>query len=74
MSRLRKIEKGNDNNVPLIGFFFFFQIFLLVPKKKKKKRKQRRFSGFNSSSNWVVTNLWIDKNWKLEYWIDKIDS
>ena len=37
MSRLRKIEKGNDGNVPLIGFFFFFfQIFLLVPKKKKK--------------------------------------
>ena len=73
MSRLHKIKKGNDDNVPLIGFFFFFPDFSFSS-KKKKKWKQRRFSGFNGSSNWVVTDLWIDKNWKLEYWIDKIES
>ena len=23
---------------------------------------------------WVVTEFWIDKNWKLEDWIDKTES
>ena len=35
MLRLRKIEKGNDNNVSL-NVFFFFQIFILIPNLKKK--------------------------------------
>ena len=64
MSRLRKIEKGNDGNVPLNVFFFsffFFHIFLLIPnynnnnKKKKKKKKTTcktaSFSGFNGNGN-----------------------
>ena len=64
MSRLRKIEKGNDGNVPLNVFFFsffFFQILLLIPNLKRKKKhththththvKRCRFSGFTGSSN-----------------------
>ena len=26
------------------------------------------------ATNWVVTESWIDKNWKLEDWIDKTES
>ena len=38
MSRLRKIEKGNDGNVPLNVFFFsfFFPDFSFNSKLKKK--------------------------------------
>ena len=63
MSRLRKIEKGNDGNVPLNVFFFsflFFPDFSFNSKLKKKKKKKKdththvkrcRFSGFIGSSN-----------------------
>ena len=61
MSRLRKIEKGNDGNVPLNVFFFsflFFPDFSFNSKFKKKKHthththvKRCLFSGFTGSSN-----------------------
>ena len=64
MSRLCKIEKGNDGNVPLNVFFFsflFFPFFYFNYKLKKKKKKKKkdththvkrcRFSGFIGSSN-----------------------
>ena len=58
------------SSFPLIFFFFFFSdfsYFLLISNLLKKKlAKQRRFKSFNGSTNWVITELWIDKNWKLE--------
>ena len=27
-----------------------------------------------TATNWVVTETWIDKNWKLEDWIDKTET
>ena len=49
-----------------------FSYFLLIL-NKKKNAKRHRFNGSNGSTNWVVTEPWIDKNWKLEDWIDKIE-
>ena len=72
--------------VPLNIYIYFFSsdfsYFLLIPnlKKKKKKRKKRKkqislvSSISNGSTNWVVTEPWIDKNWKLEEWIDKTEN
>ena len=61
---------------PLI-FFFFFKIFLLIPNIKKKKKpyaKQHRLVGLTATVTEAVTEPWIDKNWKLEDWIDKTES
>ena len=52
----------------LFLFFFFFQI------KKKKKKKGVVLGVQSVATNWVVTEPWINKNWKLEDWIDKIES
>ena len=30
--------------------------------------------GLMAAINWVVTESYIDKNWKLEDWIDKTES
>ena len=27
-----------------------------------------------AATNWVVTEPWINKNWKLEDWIEKTES
>ena len=58
-----------------LSFLFFF--FSFFPNKKKKKKptwKWRRFGVFNASSNRPLTEPWIEKNWKLEDWIDKTES
>ena len=68
---------SGEGGWPLTVFFFFFKIFLISfnsELKKKTHAKRRRFSGSNGSNNWVVTESWIDKNWKLEDWIDKNES
>ena len=60
--------------------FLFFRFFLFYFNSKLKKRKKKReqngvvSSICNGSTNWAVTELWIDKNWKLEDWIDKTES
>ena len=52
--------------------FLFFQFFFLnFELKKKTHTKRHRFSDSNGSNNWVVTEPWIDKNWKLEDWNEK---
>ena len=53
-----------------------FYIFFLFGIKKKKKSLQNNFvlGVLMATINWVVTEPWIDKNWKLENWIDKIES
>ena len=60
----------------LFFFFFFLDFFLFSfnSEFKKKNAKWRRFGGFNDNSNWAITKPWIDKNWKLEDWIDKTKS
>ena len=55
----------------LEGHAFLPKINLL---KKKKHAKQHRFRSTNGSTNWVVMESWIDKNRKLEDWIDKTES
>ena len=64
-----------------LNFFFFFQIFFFnseffIKKEKEKEEEQNGviLSISNGSTNWVVTKPWIDKNWKLEDWIDKTES
>ena len=81
---------GRDSTIAvriLISFLFFFFFFFpdfsyfifiqnLKLKKEKKKKEQNSIvsSISNGNSNWVVTKPWIDKNWKLEDWIDKTKS
>ena len=62
------------SSFPLIFFFKFFLFSFNSEFIKKKTAKQCRFKSSNGSTNWVITELWIDKNWKLENWIDKIES
>ena len=58
--------KGNVLNVFVFVFFFFFS---------NLKKKKGVVSGVLSvATNWVVTEPWINKNWKLQDWIDKIES
>ena len=56
--------------------FFFFNSEFFIKKEKEKKEEQNGvvLSISNGSTNWVVTKPWIDKNWKLEDWIDKTES
>ena len=49
----------------LFFFFRFFFYFLLISDLLKRNAKWRRFRNSNGSTNWVVTKLWIDKNWKV---------
>ena len=57
------------------NFSYFLLISNLKNKKLKKiKEKGRRFGGCNGSTNKFVIEPWIDKNWNLEDWIDKIES
>ena len=41
---------------------------------KKKKSKRRRFGHLTEKDNWVLTEDYIDKNWNLEDWNNKIES
>ena len=77
--------KGNDVVViPLnvLCFMFFFLIIILLfyfnskfkKNEKKPHAKWHHFGGFNGSSNRFVTEPWMDKNWKLEDWINKSES
>ena len=63
-------------------FFTFFSFFLLIPKKKKKKEKKNKVEEQNdvvsvtltAAHNLDLMESYIDKNWKLEYWIDKTEN
>ena len=60
-------------------FFFFSRFFLFSFNSELKKEKEKEQNGgvssiSNGSTNWFVTEPWIDKNWKLEDWIDKTES
>ena len=65
----------------IYGFFFFFSFFpdfsyfLLITNFSLKKMQNGVVSvGLMAAINWVVTEPYIDKNWKLEDWIDKTES
>ena len=60
-----------DFVVPLMFFFFFsdFSYFILILNLLKIKKNKT-----NGNTNWVITEPWINKNWKLENWIDKTES
>ena len=42
--------------------------------EEKRHGKRRRLVGLTATVTKAVTEPWIDKNWKLEDWIDKIES
>ena len=57
--------------------FFFFGIFLIFFYfwiKKKKIQNGVVSMGLTAATNRNVTEPYIDKNWKLEDWIDKTES
>ena len=57
--------------------FFFpdFSYFLSITNFSLKKMQNGVVSmGLMAAINWVVTESYIDKNWKLEDWIDKTES
>ena len=56
-----------DFVVPLIFFFSRFFLFYFNSEFIKKKKSKT-----NGSTNWVVTEPWIDKNWKLETELTKL--
>ena len=62
-------------SITILGFtlnvFFFFIdfFFLLIPKLKKYI-----FWKLTAAHNWGLIESYIDKNWKLEDWIDKTES
>ena len=57
-------------------FFFFFSDFSFNSELKKKKphAKWLRLVGLMETVTETVMESWIDKNWKLEDWIDKIEK
>ena len=66
----QKDFRGRGTSFPLKCFLFYF-----INSKIKKKGKTTSFlSEFNGSLNWILTEVWINKNWKLENWNDKIES
>ena len=65
------IGEGERWRRSLNVFFFFsdFSYFILILNLLKKKKNKT-----NGNTNWVITEPWINKNWKLENWIDKTES
>ena len=62
-----------------VYFLFFIFIFSNFSfnfelKKKKPHAKWRRRVSLIAIVTQAVTEPWIDKNWKLDDWIDKTES
>ena len=55
----------------LIFFYYRFLLFSFNFKLKKKMQNGVVLEVLTASTNWIVTESCIDKNWKLEDWIDK---
>ena len=63
-------------------FFFLFSVFYRFfffnsEKRKKKKKERKKENGVVSvilmaAHNWGLIESYINKNWKLEDWIDKL--
>ena len=58
----------------LIFIIIDFCYFLLISNLKKKMQNGVVSRVLTASTNWIVTESCIDKNWKLEDWIDKTES
>ena len=54
------------------GFFFFF--FLILKFIKKKCQNDIVLTQLTAVPSWVLTESYIDKNWKLKDWNDKNES
>ena len=64
-------------NVFLFSFFFFlfsvfYRFFFKFWKKKKKKENGVVSVILMAAHNWGLIESYINKNWKLEDWIDKL--